>query len=344
MCLELWRGHGRMARPLVSSPPMQIRPPSRDVLMFVLIGAVLMIVLDALMFGEAPSPVSAPAPPPPVLIETPDIASPNPLPETLPEKTEEKAQVITPLTPLAPPPAPVLSPLPVRPKIAIVIDDMGMDVARSRRAMGLPGPLTLAFLPHALSGPKMAEEAARKGHTILLHAPMEAMGGNQGLGPMALMRGMEDGAFDKTFAAMIAPYPGAIGVNNHMGSRLTQDRGAMDRLMTLLKARGLSFLDSRTTAGSVAAIAAADSGVSYTVRDVFLDHQPTRDFVEDALAEVERIARKRGVAIAIGHPKDSTLDALETWIPALEEKGFDLVPISAVLTRPQGQGSPSPPE
>ena len=118
-----------------------------------------------------------------------------------------------------------------------------------------------------------------------------------------------------------------------MGSLLTADRPKMDEVMTELKARGLLFVDSRTTSKTVASTEAQRFGVPHAERDVFLDNEADLDAIRRQLAATERIARRRGVAVAIGHPHDLTIEALRGWLPTLEERGFVLVPISTVVAR-----------
>ena len=218
-----------------------------------------------------------------------------------------------------------------RPRIAIVIDDVGMNVKWSKASIDLPAGVTLAFLPYAAGVRDMAAKASEKGHELIIHAPMEAMSDEVPLGSIALMEKMDYAAFDLEFAKMANSFDGYVGVNNHMGSRLTQNKASMGYLMDQLKQRQLYFLDSKTIAGSVAADTAAIYGVPYAVRDVFLDHEETPDFVAKALQKTEEIARRRGSVIAIGHPKEVTITALQQWVQTLDEKGYDLVPVSTLI-------------
>lgn len=231
-------------------------------------------------------------------------------------------------------------------KIAIVIDDVGMNLKNSRAVMDLPAPITLAFLPYADHTRELAAQALAKGHVTMIHMPMEATGSNSGLGPMALRSGMDTAALNAEMDRMFASFEGYTGVNNHMGSKLTQDAAAMDVVMRALKDRNLYFLDSRTIGNSVAADRARMAGIAYATRDIFLDHEETASFVAGALAHAERLAKSRGVAIAIGHPKDVTIEGLRAWIPTLKDKGLELVPVSAILMQPSAvaavQGTPAP--
>lgn len=220
------------------------------------------------------------------------------------------------------------------PKIAIIIDDVGMNIKNSRAVIGLPGEVTLAFLPYAPQTPALAEEALKSGHEAMIHVPMEAEGSNEGLGPMALKSGMSAEEMDAMLDRMFDSFIGYSGINNHMGSRLTQDREAMARVMQALKRRALYFVDSKTIGSSAGASEAHRAGVPFAARDVFLDHEDTAAFVAHALEQTERIARQNGSAIAIGHPKDATIEGLRAWLPTLKDKGFDLVPASALVRRP----------
>jgi polysaccharide deacetylase 2 family uncharacterized protein YibQ len=218
----------------------------------------------------------------------------------------------------------------VKPRVIFIIDDLGLNVTRSKKVVDLPAPLTLAYLPYA-DGLKAQTEAARAaGHELLIHTPMEPMG-KAYPGPGALMDDMSVKEIEAAFSKTLNAFEGYIGINNHMGSRLTQNPEAMKRVMQMLKDRGLVFVDSVTAAGSVAADIARAEGIYYAKRDVFLDHKDTPEYVRGALLELEATARRNGVAIAIGHPKDVTIAALREWIPTLEGKGLVLAPVSSVL-------------
>lgn len=216
------------------------------------------------------------------------------------------------------------------PKIAIIIDDMGVDRGRSFQVMDLPAPLTLAFLPYAPKLEGITKEAMDKGHELFIHIPMEPMKA-QDLGGMGLTVGMSDEAFDQRLEDIFASFDGYVGVNNHMGSKLTQDEAAMHRLMNALQGRGLAFVDSRTIHTSIAEDVADLYGLRHISRDVFLDHVETLEAVQEALAKAEDVAMRTGRAVVIGHPKDVTIEGLTAWIPEAKARGFDLVPVSEVL-------------
>lgn len=232
-------------------------------------------------------------------------------------------------------------------KIAIVIDDLGLDSARGRRTEDLPAPLTLAFLPYAPKVAEKARAARAKGHEILVHMPMEPLGAQADSGPVTLKESMSPEDFRRLLESNLDALDGYVGINNHMGSRLTSDAGAMALVMEALAARGLLFLDSRTTPETVAERTAQAHGVPSLARDVFLDDDPSPAAVRESLRRLEETARRKGSAVAIGHPKDATLDALAEWIPGAKEKGFVFVPVSALareapLQQPQALPASAP--
>ncbi len=219
-------------------------------------------------------------------------------------------------------------------KVVIIIDDLGLDRKRSAAVVDLPSPLTLAYLPYAGALKKQTSDARAHGHELLIHTPMEPVSHTQNPGPDALLDAMSPEEIKVAFSSILQSFEGYIGINNHMGSLLTQNSESMHMIMSMLKERGLVFVDSKTSAKSVAADVAKETGIYYGQRDVFLDHKDTEEFVSQALEKLERIAKKKGVAVAIGHPKDHTIAALKAWIPTLKDKGLELAPVSAVLIAP----------
>ena len=218
-----------------------------------------------------------------------------------------------------------------RPMIAIVIDDLGLDRKRSARMAKLPGPLTLSFLTYAEDLVQQTRAARQAGHELMLHVGMEPVSKTVDPGPNVLLTGDGPDEIRRRLRWGLDRFPGFVGVNNHMGSKFTEDRDAMAVVLGELKKRGLLFLDSRTSAHSVGARLAHEMGVPAVARNVFLDNENDVAKVKARLAEVERIARRTGAAVAIGHPRDATLAALGEWLPALKEKGLVLVPLTAVV-------------
>ncbi len=198
----------------------------------------------------------------------------------------------------------------------------------------MKGPLTLAYLPYANGLRERTKRAANNGHELMVHMPMEAMNTKLDGGPKVLRTTTSDQEFLEILDWGLSQFDGYVGINNHMGSRLTKDSNSMNKLMSIIKDRGIYFIDSKTIGSSVAGETAAEYGVPYAVRDVFLDHEISKGFVRGALKKLEGIAKKKGYAIAIGHPHKETIEVLKEWIPTLSDKGLTLVPASDVIKMP----------
>ncbi|WP_236024876.1 divergent polysaccharide deacetylase family protein [Arenibaculum pallidiluteum] len=218
-----------------------------------------------------------------------------------------------------------------RPAIAVVIDDMGVDRRRSTQVVALPAPLTLSWLPYASELPRQTAAAQRAGHELMVHLPMQPQAPDQNPGPGAMLVGLDPGEIGRRIDAALGAFEGHVGLNNHMGSRFTEDRAGMAAVLAALQRRGLLFLDSRTSGRSVGMEVAARHGVPAVGRDVFIDHDPAPAAIRHALERMEAIARRHGYAVGIGHPHDATIAALADWLPRLAAKGFAVVPVSAVV-------------
>ncbi len=219
-----------------------------------------------------------------------------------------------------------------RPLLAIVIDDMGRDVERARAFLDLPFPVALSVLPHLRHSRDVAALAVRRGAVVLLHLPMEPKSyPDTDPGPGALLRGMDEGEVRTIVREDLEQVPGAVGVNNHMGSRLTELAEPMEWVMAELKRRNLFFLDSLTTAHSVAAREAGRAGVPWLRRAVFLDNERTRTAIGSQLRRAVSRALRAGQAVAIGHPYRVTLETLREWAPRFEESGVRVVPLTDLL-------------
>ena len=219
------------------------------------------------------------------------------------------------------------------PLIAIVIDDMGVDQIRSARAINLQGPLTLSFLTYARDLARQTDQARSKGHELMLHVSMEPTSATVDPGPNVLLTGLDDAELMRRLDWGFSRFTGYVGVNNHMGSKFTADRRGMQLVVDALKRRGLLFLDSRTSVHTVGAKLAKQAGVPLAERNIFIDHVNKRGEVNARLAEVEKLARRKGFAVAIGHPRQVTIDALEIWLADVQSRGFRLVPISTIVEK-----------
>ena len=261
-------------------------------------------------------------PPPPVAeveeVKPPPVA-PNPKPKSVSGKPAWQRYAV----PFAAPAG--------RPMIVVVIDDLGLDKRRTKRAMDLPAPLTLSFMTYADDLAAMTATAHERGHELLEHMPMQAMSNHFNAGPNALEVGLPTEELQRRIQWGLDRFTGYVGVNNHMGSRFTADPEGMKVVMQEMKQHGLMFLDSVTTDHSAAPEAARQYGVPFAQRQVFLDNEQTLDTIREQLAKTEAIARKHGQAICIGHPHDTTLTALAEWLPGLEAKGFSMVPLTTLM-------------
>ena len=219
-----------------------------------------------------------------------------------------------------------------QPRVAIIIDDLGYQFEAGRRAIELPGPVTFAVLPGTPRGADLAEWAHRRGKEVLLHLPLQANGADPENEPIGIDLDMNREALASTFETALSSVPYVIGVNGHRGSLLTRHPGHMLWLMQEIRARNdLFFVDSYTTAHSVALQMATEAGVSAVRRDVFLDPDQSPETVMRQFERMKRLARKRGFVVAIGHPYESTLRFLEAELPKLGEEGIKLVTISELI-------------
>lgn len=258
-------------------------------------------------------------------------------------RRDKRDQLVAAIVGGKPPPERLIAPLnPIfaqtdRPKIVIIVDDMGVDARATQRALNLPGPITFSFLPYAKNVAAQAARARHLGAETMLHLPMEPRG-RADPGPNALVTGMTGGDFIENLEWNLSRFDGYTGVNNHMGSQLTADIAAMKTLLGYLDHRDLFFLDSLTTRETVVRRAADALGVDVYARDVFLDDKVGDEgAVKKQLALAERIARETGYAVAIGHPRKETLDVLGPWLTSAPSRGLDLVFVSTLpaLSNPQ---------
>lgn len=268
----------------------------------------------------------------------PDLAPPLPHAPSVP-KPGSPPPAAVPQAPYEIPNAVPVTVDPQRPMIAFVFDDLGIDQPRSREALALPGPMTMAFLPYGHHLQEMVRTARGNGHEILVHVPMAPLGLGIDPGPNAL--DSELGAVEilRRLDWDLDQFSGYVGINNHMGSRFTANPDSMRLVIAELRRRGLVFMDSVTTPETKGYGLAAEMGVPYAVRDVFLDHDMAPDTIRRQLARVEKTAQRRGYAVAVGHPHDATLAIVRDWLKSPEIRAFQLVPISAVIRRRMAGGA-----
>ena len=221
------------------------------------------------------------------------------------------------------------------PVISIIIDDIGYRLREDMRAIALPGPIAYAIMPQSPNVEKMALLAHQQGKDILVHMPMEAMEEekNRFLGPGALTLNMTSEEFEHTLSKNMLSVPGAIGVNNHMGSLLTRHPGHMQWLMKSLHDNGKFYIDSVTSSHSVASDIARENDVPYIRRDVFLDNQQNPAYIEKQFNELIKTAKHKGQAVAIGHPHPETIETLARLLQQLDASGVTLISVQEMMKR-----------
>jgi len=284
----------------------------------------------------APAEPAAPATPlaptadgnPPVPVAIPVPAMPVPASPEAP-------------APRKPAPAPPASTVPVRPAppaatgsrgtLVFVIDDAGHNTWQLEPFLAIPGPLTIAVLPGLPHTRAAAAMAAEAGVEVLLHQPMEALN-DLDPGPGAIMTGMSDAEIRMLLRGNLEQVPGAVGVNNHMGSKATEDARIMSVVLEETNRAGLYYLDSLTVGDSVIHSVASLMGIRTWERTVFLDNSPDKATIIKFVTEGTRIAEKRGYAIMIGHVWSADLaQTLTELYPQLVEQGFSLSTISRLM-------------
>ena len=244
-----------------------------------------------------------------------------------------------PMWPEKPAPPPVAEEVPPSgPRVAIVFDDLGGQIAPVERLLATGEALTYSVLPFLAHSQEVATLVHDAGREVLLHLPMEPLGyprANPGQG--ALFTNLPVVELNRRLTDDLQAVPYIDGVNNHMGSKFTEDPEAMAVVMEGLRKAGLFFFDSRTTPHSVGPTAAAEMGVPWIARDVFLDHDRAQPAVTQQIERLIKLAEEHGTAIAIGHPHPETLAALDEGLPALREAGVTIVPLSDLVTSSDAQ-------
>lgn len=215
--------------------------------------------------------------------------------------------------------------------IAIVIDDLGNSREEGKRVVALPGPVACSILPHTIDGSEIADWAHAAGKEVLLHLPLESVG-EKPLGSGGITLDMTESEIRATVADDIASIPHLAGMNNHEGSLITQHPGDMAWIMQVLHSAGPFFyIDSYTSVDSVAYQIAREQGVPTARRNVFLDDVNTEAAVREQWDRLLKLAKHKGFALAIGHPRSMTLKVLEAELPSLAAQGITLVAPSKIV-------------
>ena len=228
---------------------------------------------------------------------------------------------------------PLKPPTPVKqlPLVAIIIDDLGYDKKIALKLSKLNARLTFSILPFSPFQKSIARLSREKGFGIMLHLPMEPVEyPDVNPGPGTLLTSMTPDQLTRQLEKDLDAVPFIRGVNNHMGSKMTAESSQMYQIFSILKKRGLYFVDSRTTAETLCKPSARLFQIPFAQRDVFLDHLVEAEFIRKQLKELVRIAQRNGYAVGIGHPHSLTYQVLHEMLPDLQKK-IRLVPASEIV-------------
>lgn len=298
------------------------KAPERRPLLPLLLVLLLLVSLLAFLehlrrAGEEPAPPAAP----------PAVVKPMPERPVTPAPSPEYAQ--PPAAP-APPPSREVKGEGV---VAIIIDDMGSRLSEAQQLLAIGVPLTLSVIPGLPHARQVAEYAHGHGGEVMVHLPMEPRDYPQRpLEANGLLLSQPDDEIARRVKGYFQAIPHAVGANNHMGSRFTEDRNKMAVVMGVLRQRQLFFVDSLTSDRSVAYSLARETGVKVLRRDVFLDNVQDISAIIGQLQAVAAIARRQGAAVAICHPHPATIRALARHLPVMKSSGIRFVAVSALIS------------
>ena len=285
---------------------------------------VLVVVLTALLARFLISPPGAPAPARPSASKP---AARQPVAKIPPFEIYPRKEI----PPPEKPPAAIRPKAKQLPRIAIIIDDLGYDPKIAKKFISLHVPITFSILPYSPYRKKISRIAHDKALDIMLHLPMEPVEYPAvNPGPGTLLTAMSADELIRQLEKDLDEVPNIIGVNNHMGSKMTAESSQMYQIFTILKKKGLFFIDSRTTAKTLCKPSARLFQIPFAQRDIFLDHRQDPVFIRRQLKKLVRIAQQHGQAIGIGHPHTITYDILREMLPELQKK-VQLVPASKLV-------------
>ena len=219
-----------------------------------------------------------------------------------------------------------------RARLALIIDDGGYNIDRIKGMMGMGRPMTFAILPNTPHARKVALMAHESGDQVMLHLPMEPRDSDRySLEKDTVLAGMDKNEVQTILQRDLAQIPYARGVNNHMGSKATEDAGVMQALMEVLKKEGLFYVDSHTSSHTLGPQMARQAGVAFGSNDRFIDQEKDSLKIKKAIRQSMEKAKKEGKAIAIGHPHPLTVQTIREMIPEIEKAGIKLVFASEVV-------------
>ncbi len=217
------------------------------------------------------------------------------------------------------------------PKVAFIIDDLGYETEVAKKMIELEFPITLAILPFVRYSEFIAEEGRKNNQEIILHLPMESSNSSANPGPGAIQSYMSEEEIRQSVRDSILNFPYIIGVNNHMGSKITENREIMEIVLDEIKGYNLFFIDSMTTKDSIAYEVAQEMSIKSAVRSVFLDNENDMEYIKGQMLVVQETALREGEAIAIGHSRINTFYVLKRMIPELIKAGIEIVPVSELV-------------
>ena len=306
------------------------RRPLVSLLIVVMLIIVAFYLLEKL---RKPVPEKPVAPPPPVAHKKPPVNVPKP---TVVHKHYSTAVKIPPSVVHKKPPVIPTPPKPVatigRGTVAIIIDDMGSNLHEVEALTAINAPLTFSIIPGLAKSREVAEVAHGKDHEVMVHMPMEPQDyPNRRLEKNGLLLSESDEEIESQVREYLRTIPYAVGANNHMGSRFTEDAGKMRDVLQVLKGKGLYFVDSMTTPRSVGRKLAGEMGMRTAARNVFLDNSQDVTAIRMQIRELAKLATKRGSAIGICHPHKVTIQALAAELPVLQKEGITFVYASKLV-------------
>ena len=222
-----------------------------------------------------------------------------------------------------------------RPKVAIVVTGLGVSFNATESVVGiLPGEVTLAFAPFARKLKDWIDAARGAGHEVLINLLMEPRGyPRDDPGPLGLLTVLDTEKNRRRLDWVLSRMIGYVGVTNYMGGRFTANQSAMRLVLREMELCGLMFLDSMETAVSTAPKLAPILRLPFAMNDKVIDRAVSRTAIDAALAEIERIAKARGSAVALAHPYPVTVRRLQHWVGGLDERVLVLAPITAVVAK-----------
>lgn len=217
------------------------------------------------------------------------------------------------------------------PKVAFIIDDLGYETEVAKKIMELEFPVALSILPFLKYSEFLAEEGRKYNQEIMLHLPMEPNNSDADPGPGVIKSDMSEEEIRQAVRDCILNFPYIIGTNNHMGSKITEDREIMEIVLEEIREYNLFFIDSITTKDSIAYEVAQEMEIKSAVRSVFLDNENDMEYIKGQMLEVQETALIEGEVIAIGHSRINTFYVLKRMVPELIKAGIEIVPVSELV-------------